>query len=190
MDKNQLPNYRVVSSDGVEQFFYDMDEMDIFFENKEKEKGKELIIKFDNGEKEYDYFVHEYYEHGEIENEIQKLINKGFTLDDYLEENKDRFVLIIGDTKKVFKSIQNLVENIDQMGRKDVDIQRYKGLGEMNPEQLWESTMNPQTRILYKVKIEDGIEADKIFTILMGTEVEARRDFIEKNSLEVKNLDI
>ena len=94
------------------------------------------------------------------------------------------------DTKKVFKSIQNLVENIDQMGRKDVDIQRYKGLGEMNPEQLWESTMNPQTRILYKVKIEDGIEADKIFTILMGTEVEARRDFIEKNSLEVKNLDI
>ena len=81
-------------------------------------------------------------------------------------------------------------EAIARIGKKNVMVQRYKGLGEMNPDQLWKTTMNPETRTLVRVNSEDAVEADRIFTILMGEQVEPRRQFIEENALFVKNLDI
>ncbi|MDD2364629.1 MAG: DNA topoisomerase (ATP-hydrolyzing) subunit B [Desulfuromonadaceae bacterium] len=85
---------------------------------------------------------------------------------------------------------QELLGFFLENAKKGLTIQRYKGLGEMNPEQLWETTMNPENRVLLQVKIEDGVESDEIFTILMGDQVEPRRDFIETNALNVVNLDI
>ncbi len=79
---------------------------------------------------------------------------------------------------------------IARVGRKNIQVQRYKGLGEMNPEQLWRTTMNPETRTLLKVNSDDAVAADRIFTILMGELVEPRRQFIDENALSVKNLDV
>ena len=90
-------------------------------------------------------------------------------------------------------TIQNLDELwplIEKTGRKGISVQRYKGLGEMNPDQLWDTTMNPDTRTLLQVKLEDFTEADDVFNVLMGDQVEPRREFIENNALFVRNLDV
>jgi DNA gyrase subunit B len=84
----------------------------------------------------------------------------------------------------------DIVQHIGELGRSGLQIQRYKGLGEMNPEQLWETTMDQSRRALLKVRVGDNLEADLVFSVLMGDNVEPRRDFITTNALNARNLDI
>jgi len=100
------------------------------------------------------------------------------------------FKIISSGEEREVKTFEELAENVLEMGKKGISVQRYKGLGEMNPGQLWETTMDPEKRMLLQVKVEDIVEADGIFTMLMGDQVEPRRQFIERNALEVSNLDV
>jgi DNA gyrase subunit B len=100
------------------------------------------------------------------------------------------FVIGEGPTAVSLSSATALLDHVLTAAKKDIHIQRYKGLGEMNPEQLWETTMDPDKRVLLQVRVDDAVETDEIFTILMGDKVEPRRKFIEDNALEVRNLDV
>jgi DNA gyrase subunit B len=110
-----------------------------------------------------------------------------------LEDMKGPYAVLTngdGAEKNVIENENKLLDYLFERGKKGVNIQRYKGLGEMTPTQLWETTMDPERRSLLKVSVVDAAEADRIFGILMGDEVEERKKFIETNALEALNLDV
>src|SRR2546423_2248450 len=119
--------------------------------------------------------------------EFQKAVELYKALEDRL---RAPFVVGENGSSEQIETREELLERVLAAAKKDLTIQRYKGLGEMNPEQLWETTMNPEKRTLLEVRVDDAVETDQIFTVLMGDAVEPRRRFIEDNALDVKNLDV
>jgi DNA gyrase subunit B len=149
----------------------------------------------------------EFYEAREIEKIIDKIERLGVDIGDYdVEEEaeisgapkkeskkdakKPKYSIKIEKKAEGFLTLKEILKFVMDVGKEGMSIQRYKGLGEMNPEQLWETTMDPEKRTLLKVTLEDAVAADEMFTVLMGEAVEPRREFIEKHAHEVKVLDI
>ena len=185
----KMPIYRV-KVDGKDQFVY---------------SDKELASITDKEGKEAEQDVLHLFEAQEIEELVLKIEKLGFEFETYFGnilapkpetikagEKKIKAVYRIvndDDIKEVF-SLKELLAYIKEVAAKGMHIQRYKGLGEMNPQQLWETTMDPEKRTILKVTLEDAVEADKMFTVLMGDQVEPRREFSEDHAHQVKNLDI
>jgi DNA gyrase subunit B len=119
--------------------------------------------------------------------EYGRIAELGQTLNGMIGEGA---YVVSGSQRRDVGSFKEAINWLFDQARKGQTMQRYKGLGEMNPEQLWETTINPETRRLLQVRIEDAIAADDIFNTLMGDQVEPRREFIEKNALTVANLDV
>ncbi|MCF7873489.1 MAG: DNA topoisomerase (ATP-hydrolyzing) subunit B [Candidatus Omnitrophica bacterium] len=139
---------------------------------------------------ELDYV--EIFESHQIQKIDQQLLKKGISLKDYLPGKKEKFVVTDKDTskKQKCKGLKEVLELVRTLATKGMQLQRYKGLGEMNPEQLWDSTMDPEKRTLVKVVLEDAVEADRIFTILMGSQAQPRKEFIQANAHQVRNIDV
>ena len=136
----------------------------------------------------------ELHEHTAIEEILSKLNRKGLSVDHYSAQDEPLFEIIQGEgdsanARRLF-SISEILEAVMDVGRKGIQIQRFKGLGEMNPKELNETTMSPETRKLLRVEESDAVEADDMFSKLMGEEVEPRRHFIQENALNVRNLDV
>jgi DNA gyrase subunit B len=149
----------------------------------EGEGVRVVIRKLHHGVTQTRYIPREFFD----TNEYRHVVSLAGKLRDLLGEGAH---VQRGDKQTPITSFAQAIEWLMAEARRGQSIQRYKGLGEMNPDQLWDTTVNPETRRLMQVKIEDAVKADEIFTTLMGDHVEPRREFIEKNALTVSNLDI
>ena len=125
---------------------------------------------------------------------LGKLSHSGLNVEHYSAQDKPLFELIEGEGEKQevkpLFSIAEILDGVLEVGRRGLTVKRFKGLGEMNPAQLFETTMDPARRKLLRVDLTDAVEAEEMFTKLMGDEVEPRRQFIEDNALNVRNLDV
>jgi len=201
----KLPLFKAKVEDDI-HFLYDDEELAELVQKVEKAKGREVEVDENGGQEKEGVHVVEFYESQELAEIIEKLEKLGLDIAEYeLPESekgimadpqmggkpkKPLYAISDGKTDVAVYSLKEILDRVRDEGKKGMTIQRYKGLGEMNPTQLWETTMDPERRTMLKVTIDDAVEADKMFTVLMGDQVEPRRQFIEQHAPEVRNLDI
>ncbi len=194
-DGQRLPRF-LVRHQGAEEVYYEVGE----YEQRLAELGAGREDEESEGEEESFIVAEELHEMTRV-NEINEKLKADYGLDlrDFLltlersesgEALPTKFQLVHGEDTHEIASLGDMCAAIRQIGGKGIDIKRFKGLGEMNADQLWDTTMNPDTRTLLNVRLDDAGEADRLFSILMGDDVEKRRKFIHDHALEVQNLDV
>ncbi len=192
-EQKGLPAYRIVNQ-GQEEFYHD--------EESFSARCAELSSKDEEGNGTYapGILIQEMHEVHHLNELRGKLSEFDIRTEDYFRKEEQtiagehiptRFFLVDSEENEMdVPNPQSIVKAIRELGAKGIEIKRFKGLGEMDAEELWETTMDPEKRTLLRVKLEDASEADRLFSILMGDNVATRRDFIETHALEVKNLDV
>jgi DNA gyrase subunit B len=200
---HELPRHLVKVRDGNDetvQYFHTEEDLEEFGSKNsdlrlfgEEESDTTLLEKAKNGHTRRARHV-ELHESKAIGELLAKLAKKGLSVEHYSAQDKPLFEVIEGEGEKEqvkpLFSIPEILSSVKEVGRRGLSIKRFKGLGEMNPKELFETTMNPVRRKLLRVDLTDAIEAEEMFAKLMGEEVEPRRQFIEDNALNVRNLDI
>ena len=200
-DEMRLPRFRI--RDSRETRLMGLEEYEEYRTRRERELGRPLKIAEEDAlaeeRLEADVVMAEIFGSEEVSRLLVELRAFGFEPADYARSSEDAppmegerrpFTLVSGDDRIPFLTLDQLIRTLKDLGKKGIDIQRYKGLGEMNPEQLWETTMDPERRTMVRVKMDDQGRTDHIFSLLMGSEVEPRRKFIETHALAVTDLDI
>lgn len=198
-----LPIYRVLLG-GREQWFASAAEVDAFRQAEQQRLGRDLVVADEtpghagangNGHAET-LFVQELHEVRGINRGLERLREFGLAGADLVpaprvagREPPQRFLLENGDQKRMLPQLRDLVPEVRKLGEKGLTITRFKGLGEMDPEELWETTLDPKKRTLLQVNMDDAFKVDEMFRTLMGEKVEPRREFIQKHALEVKDID-
>jgi DNA gyrase subunit B len=200
-----MPLYHVVLA-GKEHWFHTPAQVDEFRQAEQKRLGKELIVADIVAGKAHEkngdatggvtFFLQELHEVRGINRYLDKLKEFGLGASDLIplqriagREPPIRFTLESGGTRKVLVSLRELVGEIRRLGERGMAITRFKGLGEMDGFELWDTTLDPERRTLLRVSLEDAIKADQLFRTLMGEKVEPRREFIQKHALDVKEID-
>lgn len=199
LQTGRLPIFNVIFRN-QEYWFGSRQEMDEFLRQNEASVGKELTIQSDSQTQEENgdstmVEITEFHEVRTINAGLKELEQWGFTVESLLPiertgSEEPRFVLRRGDSETELDDLRSLPQAIRSAGEKGMQVTRFKGLGEMNAEELRETTLDPDNRTLIQVKMTNVADADEMFRILMGDKVEPRREFIEKHALEVKNLDV
>ena len=192
-----LPVVRVQGKTGS-QFFSTHEAFQAHVAELSRHKGDDLLL-FQEGDdpserEKADLEVWEFHEGAEILSVLGELEQEGFPARHLVASDggtgPPALTLVSDGDRTAVSDVMSVLGAVRKIGQKGIDVQRFKGLGEMNSEQLWETTMNPENRILKRVKLEDVVKADWMFTVLMGENVEPRREFIEKHALEVRYLDV
>jgi DNA gyrase subunit B len=201
MDAKKLPLYVLANEKGGHTFIYSEKEWKEFKPDYMKKRRKELMEEAKvSGEEASEISEEEILSEVKEFSEIPKLLailkkfeEVGFDATQEvtaIQQAKPLYRVRNKEGDRDVKTLDEMVKAIKEVGKQGSNIQRYKGLGEMNPQQLWETTMDPSNRRMLQVKLDDAVEAENIFSTLMGDKVEPRRIFIETHALDVQNLDI
>jgi DNA gyrase subunit B len=197
-----------VRTGGKDHFFHTSEKVEEFRQTESKRVGQELALSealptaaVSSGERppealELRFSVDEWHEVRGLNKAVAKLAEFGFAPADLIplprvagREPPVRFTLQSGDTRKDLTDLRELVAEVRRLGERGMSVTRFKGLGEMNAEDLWDTTLDPNKRTLLKVTMADVVQAEKMFRMLMGKEVEGRRDFILKHRANVEEID-